>query len=109
MAEIEVAKTVSRDVVPAEVHGFSVKVGIGPYPPDQERSHRKAVYAELRPKSRLAFTAMRAKNRERILGMAPLMPAAAREIEADPEGELAEITALDALRQASALARELVT
>lgn len=104
----EILKTVSRDVVPAEVHGFAVTVGVGPYPPDARQSHRKALYAELVPASRKAKRRMRAKNRERILGMVPLTPTGAGIITAHPQGPEAEQAALRALVQASRLARDLV-
>lgn len=103
----EILKTISRDVIPAEVHGFTVKVGLGPYPPDAGHTHRKALYAELRPASRKAHRRMKRMNRERILGMVPLTQTGAGIITAHPQGPEAEQAALRALVQASRLARDL--
>ena len=92
-----------EDVIPAEVHGCRVKVGVGPYPPDQPRAWQKAMYAELVPISRKATDAFRHMNRKRVLGMVPLTPEGAEAIGLEPNGRLAEKVALDALREASKL------
>jgi len=93
-------------VIPPEVHGFTVKVGVGTYPPGAERSHRRAMYAELRPSSDRTRERLRRMGRERILGMVPLQSDAVRDILAHRDGQLAEMAATDALREASKLARQ---
>jgi hypothetical protein len=100
--------TTVEPVIPTELHGFTVKVGLAPYPPDAKNAHRKAIYAELRPTSRKAKRAMRRMNRERILGWVPLTKTGAGVISAHPNGPEAELAARDALQQASKLARQLV-
>lgn len=104
MSDTEVLKTTSTDVLPTEVHGFTVKVGVGPYPPDVALSHRQAMYAELIPETEKAKAAMKFAGRERILGMAPLTRRAAKEIHEDPTGWLAEIVSRRALQEAAKLA-----
>lgn len=94
-----------EDVIPAEVHGFAVRVGIGPYPADQPRSHRRAVYAELTPISPRTIERMRRAGRERIIGTVPLTAHGARLVTDDPHGRPAELIARRALAEASRLAR----
>jgi hypothetical protein len=93
------------DVVPDEVDGFAVKVGIGPFPPDRSVSDRSAVYAELTPRSSRAHALMRSKSRERVLGMVEVTPEAAAEMRADPGGLTAERASVVALAQAVRLIR----
>lgn len=104
----QVVKTTSAPVIPAELHGFTVTVGVGVYPPDQPASHRKAMYAELIPVSAKARKALASINRERILGISPLTAHAAREIAQDPGGRLAEEVGTETLAHASRLARRAV-
>lgn len=65
------------------------------------------MYAELIPTSSKAQGRMRKMNRERILAFTPLTATGAHEIELDPNGKLAEETALLTLREASKLAKGL--
>ena len=102
----EVVKTSLTPAIPAEAQGFGVEVGIGPYPPDKPRSRQRAVYAVLTPISAHARALMAAKNRERVLGMVPLTQEGAQAITADPGGQLAERTAVLALREAMRLVRD---
>lgn len=92
-------------VIPAEVHGFAVRVGIGPYPADQPRSHRRAVYAELIPNTPRTIERMRRAGRDRILGTVPLTAHGAKVVTDDPHGRPAELIARRALAEASRLAR----
>jgi hypothetical protein len=101
----EVVKATLTPVIPAELHGFTVTVGIGPYPPGQPQPGREAVYAELLPMSEKARRALKYIGRERILGMVPLTVEAAGECKANPQGQLAEIVARRAVAEASRLAR----
>lgn len=101
----EVVRSVLADVIPAEADGFSVKVGIGPYPPNKPRSPQRAVYAVLTPQSAHARGLMAVKNRERVLGMVPLTKRGAAEILAEPAGASAERAASNALREALRLVR----
>jgi hypothetical protein len=93
-------------VIPGELYGFSVTVAIGPYPIDAPLSHRKAMYAELRPNTDHTRAVFRRLNRDRILGQVPLTMRAGLEIQADPDGRLAEKVGLAALREASKLAKQ---
>lgn len=104
----EILRVSSSPVIPAEVHGFAVRVGIGPYPEDSPRSHRRAVYAELLPVSVEARTAMAYKGRTRILATTPLTPDAAAAVQADPDSRLAELLATETLKNASRLARRAI-
>ena len=104
----QILRVSSADVIPAEVHGFAVRVGLGPYPEDAPLSHRKAMYAELRPLSVKARAALVHKNKERILATTPLTPAAASAVQADPQSRLAELLATETLKNASRLARKAI-
>lgn len=95
-----------EDLIPAEVHGFAVRVGIGPYPPDSPNTHRRAMYAELTPISSLARDRMRRQGRAKILATSPLTQQAAAQVAADPQGKLAEMVGIQTLAQASRLARD---
>lgn len=101
----QVVKLTSTDIIPAEVHGFAVRLGIGPYPQDAPRSHRRALYAELTPVSSEARTAMAYKGRARILATTPLTPEAAAAVQAYPNSQLSERLATATLANASRLAR----
>lgn len=35
--------------IPTTVHGFAVEIAVGPYPANHRSSHRRAIYAYLRP------------------------------------------------------------
>ncbi len=102
----EVVRVTSTDVIPAEVHGFAVRLGLGPYPPDAPHSHRRALYAELTPISTRAQVAMRHTGKVRILATTPLTPEAAAAVQADPNSQLAERLATETLANASRLARK---
>ncbi len=104
----EIRRVTCTDVIPAEVHGFAVRVGVGPYPEDAPGSHRRAMYAELLPVSVEARTALAYKGRARILATTPLTPGAALAIEADPSSRLAELLATETLANASRLARKAI-
>lgn len=57
----------------AEAHGFSIEILIGPYPPQARKSHRRAVYAKLRPIDERIRAAMeRVTGKDLILGSAEL-------------------------------------
>lgn len=71
------------DVLPTEVHGFSVTFAIGPYPADAPHSHRRALYATLKPQSEKARLALRYVGRDAIEGHVPLTPEGVLDIEAD--------------------------
>ena len=101
----EVLKTRLTPVIPDEADGFTVRVGIGPYPPDRPRSRKRAVYAELTPRSAHAKGLMLAVNRDRVLGMVPLTASGAIELAAEPGGVAAERAATLALREALRLVR----
>lgn len=101
----EVVKVTATPVIPADLHGFTVTVGIGPYPPGDPKPDQRAVYAELIPMTQRALDTMHYMGRSRILGMVPLTPEGATEILADPGGRQAEEAATLALREASKLAR----
>ena len=100
-----VLRVVERDALPQELFGFSVKTYIGPYPADAPRSHRRAVYAELVPVHPDNVERMRRAGRTRILVSIPLTVEAARDIDADPQGKLAEDVGRDAIAHALPLAR----
>lgn len=106
MSDSEVVKLQIQPTIPAELHGFSVTVGLGPYPPDEPMSHRRAVYAELLPISQKARRALRRMNRERILSMTPLTAEAAEQIALDPGGSMAERASRDTLAEAAKLAAQ---
>lgn len=101
----EVLKSTLTPVIPAELHGFTVTVGIGPYPPGQPQPGREAAYAELLPLSEKAHHALRHIGKKRILGMVPLTVEAANECKTNPQGQLAEIVSRRAVAEASRLAR----
>lgn len=101
----EVLKSLLTPVIPEHVHGFAVRVGIGPYPPDRPRSRQKAVYAELTPVSAHAHAIVSAKGRKRVLGMVPLTPAGAEAMAAEPGGPMAERASQIALAEAVRLVR----
>lgn len=109
MSGSQVVKATTVPVVPAELHGFSLTVGLGPYPPDAPRSHRKAMYAELLPITTHARAVLDRMGRERILAISPLTPQAAEAIRREPQGRLAEIVATQTLRLASGLAKQVET
>lgn len=94
-----------QDVIPAEMHGFAVRVGIGPYPPDSPNTHRRAMYAELLPISPLAMLRMRRAGHAKILAVSPLTQEAAADIAAEPDGRLAELVGTQTLALASRKAR----
>lgn len=103
---LEVAATRTRDAIPKELHGFRVTVGLGPYPPEAERSHRRAMYARLTPVSRHAQRIMRRMGRQEIVGHVQLTAEGAADCELDPQGPTAEQAALLALAPASRIARD---
>lgn len=105
----QVVKVTATPIVPDELHGFSVTVGVGPYPPQQPRPGEHAVYAELIPMTQKALTAMHHIGRQRILGMVPITPEAATDVKAEPGGQLAEMLATQALAAAAQLARPIAT
>lgn len=92
--------SISKPTIPTSLHGFSIRVGIGIYPPDAPNSHRRAVYADLLPVSPDAQRLCKSMNRERVLGMVPLTPGGAELIASDPGGPVAERAARDALQAA---------
>lgn len=94
-----------QPVLPTELHGFSVKVGVGSYPPDQPHSHRRAMYAELAPVRPEIRERMRRAGKARILAYIPLTIDGARSIESEPNSRLAEAVAKEAIAKASQLAR----
>lgn len=102
---VEVVKSKLSPVLPAELHGFSVTVGLGVYPADQPASHRRAVYAELWPITAANQEKLRRINRQRILATVPLTAHAAAVIKNDPDGELAEQVGLRAVAEAARLAK----
>jgi hypothetical protein len=106
MADAELIASTTSPIFPAELHGFAVRVGIGPNPPDSPRSHRKAMYAELLPVSARARQVTERLGRDRILAMAPLTMEAAREIASDLDGQLAEQVGTHTLRLAAQLAKQ---
>jgi hypothetical protein len=101
----EVLKSLLTPVIPDQVQGFAVRVGVGPYPPDKPRSRQKAVYAELTPVSAHAHAIVAAKGRKRVLGMVPLTEAGADALAAEPGGREAERAARIALTEAVRLVR----
>lgn len=92
-------------VIPAELHGFSVELRLGPYPADQPLSHRRAMYAVLRPNTDESRRKLHHIGRQEIHGCVPLMPGAAEYIDRHPQSRIAERAATDAVRAAAALAR----
>lgn len=101
----QVLRTLLEPVIPAEAQGFTVRVGIGPYPPGRQRSNQRAVYAELTPASEHARSIMAAKNRHRVLGIVPLTPEGAEQIALAPGSPQAEHASTLALREALRLVR----
>lgn len=97
----EVIKVTATPVIPEELHGFTVTVGLGPYPPGDPKPGQHAVYAELVPMTQQALDAMHYIGKSRILGWVPLTPEGAAEIAADPQGAQAEHAATLALRAAA--------
>ena len=97
---VGVITSIAQPTIPTIVHGFSVRVGIGIYPPDAPNSHRRAVYADLMPITPEAHALCQRLGRERVLGMVPLTPHGRDLIETDPGGDVAERTARDALQAA---------
>lgn len=65
------------------------------------------MYAELVPFTPLAKMRLKHMNRERILAMIPLTREGADLIALEPDGPIAEKAALDAVREASKLAKGL--
>lgn len=102
----EIGGVTVTPVIPAEVHGFSVQVGLGPYPPDAANSHRKAMYAVLRPNTPKTRKRLRDMNREKLLGIVPLIQGAADAIARDPNGKLAEEVATVAIKVTLPLAKK---
>lgn len=100
----EVVKVTATPIIPTDLHGFTVTVGLGPYPPGDPCPGQHAVYAELIPMTQQALMAMQHIGRQRILGMVPITPEAAADVKADPGGRLAEELATVALGQAAKLA-----
>lgn len=95
----------SRVEIPTEVHGFEVQIGVGPYPADAPESHRRAVYAILRPCTDHTRAKMRQAGHRFILGQVPLRKDAARIIMGDGNSREAERAMKDALRVAARLAK----
>lgn len=93
--------------LPVELAGFSVEIFAGPYPIDAPHSHRRAVYARLRPLEEHLARRLRWIGRSHILGEAQLDARTARLLAANqlPEVELEQL-ALAALRPALKLARK---
>lgn len=89
-----------QDLLPKSLHGFKVTLGMGPYPPDQPMSPRRAIYAELEPEHPAVKKLMRQQGKARILGMVPVTPQAATELRLDPWGRLAEVLSRRALGEA---------
>lgn len=102
----EVVGTRVRDSIPQELHGFRVTIGLGPYPPESERSHRRAMYARLTPCTPHTERVMRRLGRKEIIGHVPLTAAGAADAQLDPQGETAEQAALLALAPAAKLAHD---
>lgn len=103
---LEVTGTRVRDAIPQELHGFKVTVGLGPHPPEAERSHRRAMYARLTPASAHAQRIMRRMGRREIVAAVPLTAEGAADCELDPQGRTAEQAALLAVGYAAPLARD---
>ena len=104
----QILRITSEDIIPAEVHGFAVRLGIGPYPENQPRSHRRALYAELTPISIKAQAAMRYVGKTRILATTPLTPEAVADVQANPSSHLSERLAVETLTNASRLAQQAI-
>lgn len=80
----------SEPVIPQTWRGFSVKVGLGSYPPNTAGSHRKAMYVKLYPIEPLPRQICSSLAADFILGGVPLTEEGRILIEAEPEGRDAE-------------------
>jgi hypothetical protein len=92
-----VLKLTTKPLIPATVDGFAVTVGLAPYPPDAPGSHRRAIYAVLEPIDERARSLLASLNREKLLGIVPITPEAALDVQLEPGGQLAEVLAREAL------------
>lgn len=99
--------TEAKPAIPTELHGFRVEIGIGPYPPHLEHSGQKAVYAKLHPQSPEIRERMAHRGRTMLVGALPVSPEMVTLINSGVE-EATEYCALQALREASRLAKEIV-
>lgn len=98
--------------LPETAHGFAVAFEVGPYPRDARSSHRRAIYARLRPIDEQAVAKLRSFDRDEIMGAAELDRDTSELFRQDPTGsfmldnELEQLCAA-ALGPALDLAREL--
>lgn len=73
----------TTDALPTELHGFTVETFVGPYPIDAQGSHRRAVYARLRPTTPELQSRLRWIGRTHILAHAELTADGLLELELD--------------------------
>lgn len=101
----------TTDVVPTLLHGFTVETFVGPYPIDARGSHRRAVYARLRPTTTDLRKRLEWIGRTHILGHAELTADGLLELELDnptPSADAEEARqscVLAALAPAAAMAK----
>lgn len=99
--------------IPTMVHGFAVDIAVGPYPQGHRRSHRRAIYATLRPTTPGLEAKLRRWGLKRgaIVGRAELDAKTARALQLDihdpgrPTVDEQEKLVMAALRPAARLAK----
>lgn len=98
--------------LPETAHGFSIEFEVGPYPRDARTSHRRAVYARLRPTDPEQLAKLRSMDRDEIMGCVELDAETSELFRTDPSGDWLldddkEQLCAAALEPALDLAREL--
>lgn len=91
---------------PTEVHGFTIEMGVGDFPPGANRpTGRFAFYAWLSPATPENRAKMKRAGKANIQAYVEITPLAAKAIREDPMSIVAEKTAVAVLAQASRLAK----
>lgn len=105
----EVAAKGLELAIPTEAYGFAVSIEIGPWPANFRRSHRRGIYAKLRPITETTRAAMAAAGNAEIVSGAELERDTARALQENPQSILEserEELAKNVLGPALALARK---
>lgn len=80
----EIIGTETEQLIPTEIHGFTVRMELGPYPLNAEHTHRKALYAVFTPATYSNIEKLRYVNAREIRGMLPLTAEQTTDLLTDP-------------------------
>lgn len=102
--ETETYGLAATDAIPATVHGFRVKMHLGPHP-QPTRRYPVAFFVRLIPDDADIAAKMWRAGKQEISAITPLSKPGARLIRSHPNGQLSENVAKVTLAEASRLAR----